>query len=134
MKKRGTKTKELKITQEIADKVINLDCRSSESIRRLEKSLMRLPFIKSEHDLDTDRLEELIKKIERKYMIHLSYIMRNVVHGEDIYSGMLKLEGGRDNGRWIKTVYGLTMREVLAKSLFYMYFYIESNKKKSLPK
>jgi hypothetical protein len=118
--------KELRITKEIMEKVLYLDCRKDDDIRRLEKSLMKLPMIKGKDDLSTDNLEEIIKKIERKFFIHLSYIMRSVVDCEDHYSGMIKHE----TGTWLKTVYGKTINEVLGKALFFMYFYIEDERRK----
>ena len=118
------KTKEkkrIKIPKEVMEKVLYLDCREEDNIRRLEKSLMKLPFIKSKDDLETDRLEELIKKIESKNMIHLSYIMRSIVDGQDYYSGMVKTDV-EVKGEWLKTVNGITIREVLMKTLFFFYY------------
>jgi hypothetical protein len=128
MAKEKKEKKEIKITKDICDKVLYLDCRDKENVRRLEKSLMKLPFIKSEEDLTTDNLELLIKKIERKYMIHLSYVMRTVVDLEDHYSGMIKTWD--KDGRWLRTTYGQTTWEVFAKSLFFMFFYIEDERRK----
>lgn len=125
----GNKSNELKITAEICDKVLYLDCRTEEGIRRLQKSLMKLPMVKREDDLTTDRLEEIIKKIETKFMIHLAYVMRSVVDCEDHYSGMIKTDNTQ-GGRWLRTTYGQTFNEVLAKTLFYMYFYVEDERRK----
>jgi hypothetical protein len=115
------------ITKDIVDKVLYLDCRKEEDFRRLEKSLMKLPFINSEEDLQTEIIEEKIKKIERKYMIHLAYIMRSVVDLEDQYNGMIKTD---KEGRWLKTVYGITVKEIMMKTLFFMYFYVEDERRK----
>lgn len=123
------KEKELRITKDICDKVLYLDCRDEDNIRRLKKSLMKLPIIKSKEDLTTDGLELLIKKIERKFFIHLSYVMRSVVDMEDHYSGMIKTWD--KDGRWLKTTYGLTTWEVYAKTLFFMFFYIEDERRKA---
>jgi chromosomal replication initiation ATPase DnaA len=122
------KKERIKIPQEVAEKVIALDCREESNIRRLEKFLMKLPFVKDEEDITTDNLEILIKKIELKYMVHLAYIMRSVVDGEDMYSSMIKTDV-ETKGDWVKTVYGQTFWETLAKTLFYMYYHIEGRKK-----
>lgn len=119
------------VTEETLDKVLTLDCREEINIRRLKKSLSKLPFIKSEEDIQTDILEEKIKKLEIKYSLHLSYIMRSVVDMEDIYTGMIKTTAGDDKGTWLKTVYGKTLWEVTAKTLFFMYYHINKHKKKS---
>lgn len=117
----------VKITKEICEKVLFLDLRKDDNISRLQKSLMKLPMVKNIDDTNTERLEKLIKKVEVKYKIHLSYIMRNVVDCEDHYSGMIR----HDTGTWIKTIYGQTFWEVLAKTLFFMYFYIEDERRKN---
>lgn len=126
---KGKNKEELKITAEICDKVLYLDCRNDDGIRRLKKSLMKLPMIKSEDDLQTDILETYIKKIEKKFMIHLAYVMRSVVDLEDHYSGMIKTDTSQ-GGRWLKTVYAQTTWETYAKTLFFMYFYIEDERRK----
>lgn len=118
---------ELKITKDICDKVLYLDCRVEDNVRRLKKSLMKLPLIKSTDDLNTDNLEIIIKKIEKKFMVHLAYIMRSVVDCEDHYSGMIKYE---TTGSWIRTIYGQSTWEVYAKAVFFLYFYIEDERRK----
>jgi hypothetical protein len=107
---------------EILNKVLYLKCDNEKNIRRLEKSLMKLPFIKSEKDLATDRLEEILLKIESKHDVKLAYITR----GAENYTGMMKTV---KEGHWLETVYGISVNEVLGKSLFYLYFYLESKKK-----
>lgn len=119
--------KELNITAEICEKVLLLDCRTEDGIRRLKKSLIKLPMFKSEEDLNTDNLERVISKIEVKHMIHLSYVMRSVVDCENHYTGMIKTE---NDGRWLKTVYGKTTWEVFAKALFFFAYHIDSERKK----
>lgn len=121
---------DLGLTKEIVEKVLYLDCNKEDNIRRLKKSLVRLPMFKKNDDISTERLEEIIKKIEIKNLIHLAYIMRNVTDGEDLYSCMIKTDTGPEKGRWLKTVYAITIWESLAKTLFYMYYYIESDRKK----
>jgi hypothetical protein len=108
---------------EILNKVLYLKCDNEKNIRRLEKSLMKLPFIKSEEDLATDRLEEILLKLESKFDVKLAYITR----GEENYTGMIKT---MEKGIWLETVYGLNVNEVLGKSLFFLYCYLESMKKK----
>jgi hypothetical protein len=121
------KEKEFRIPKEICDKVLYLDCRKDENIRSLKKALMKLPIIKSESQLETDNLEIIIKKLEKKFMFHLAYLMRSVVDCEDHYSGMIKYE---TTGSWIKTIYGQTTWEVYAKAVFFMFFYVEDERRK----
>lgn len=122
-------SKDLNITKEIVEKVLYLNCTEEDNVRRLKKSLIRLPMFKKNEDVSTDRLEKIIKKIELKNMIHLAYIMRNVTDGEDIYSCMIKTDTDVDKGRWLKTIYAKSIWEGLAKSLFFMYFYIMADRK-----
>src|SRR5690606_4874616 len=119
-----------KITKEIMQKVIYLDCSEEEGLRRLNKSLMKLPMVKTEDDLETDRLEEMVKKLELRYMVHLGYVMRTVVDGKDVYTGMIKTDV-TVRGEWLETVYGKTFNEILKKTLFYMYYFITTRKVKA---
>lgn len=120
--------------KEIVEKVLLLNCEKEENVRRLEKSLTKLPMFKKDKDISTDRLEEIVKKMERKCMIHLSYIMRSLVEGEDVYSCMIKTDTDKEKGKWLKTVYAITIWESLAKTIFFMYYYIETNKKALIKK
>jgi hypothetical protein len=117
----------LVITKDICDKVLYIDCRTPEGAYKLSKALKKLPMIKSEEDLQTDMLEKYIKKIEKKYMIHLAYVMRSIVDCEDHYSFMIK---HYITHSWLKTIYAETMWEGHAKTLFFMYFYIEDERRK----
>lgn len=122
----------IKIPDSVAEKIITLDCRKEENVRRLKKSLMKLPFIKSEKDLETDNLERLIKRLEKKKgKIILGYIMiarieqdenKDYIHN---FNGMLKKE---DSHEWITTIYALSIWELYAKTLFYMFYYIQKSK------
>lgn len=116
-----------KIPEHVAEKVLLLDCSDEKDIRRLHKSLMKLPFIKSKSDLETDRLEEILKKLERRYKFSLAYVNRGYLESRKtyIYSGMVK----NDKGEWIVTASALSFNEVLAKVLFYMYFFVTCDKK-----
>ena len=121
-------SKDLNITKEIVEKVLYLNCTDEDNVRRLEKSLIKLPMFKKNTDISTDRLEQIIKKIELKNMIHLAYIMRNVTDCEDIYSCMIKTDTNVEKGRWLVTIYAKSIWEGLAKSLFFMYFYIMADR------
>lgn len=120
--------KELVITNDVLDKVLYLDCRTPEGAYKLKKAVSKLPMIKDpEVDVTTDGLEVIIKKIEIKFAIHLSYVMRSVVDCEDHYNGMIK----HNTGTWLKTVYGTTTWEVYAKTLFFMFYYVQSERRKA---
>lgn len=116
-----------KIPEEIMTKVVRLDCRKEGNIRRLEKSLKKLPFIKDESDLETDRLEEIVKKIEIKHKINLAYLMKFYLEDNNyFYSGMIKTKDKK--AEWLITVNGITIRETLMKTLFFMYYHIQNKK------
>jgi hypothetical protein len=123
---KGEKAKEIKITKEICDKVLYMDCRVKDNVTKLQKAVMKLPFIKCLEDTETDYLEEKIKAIEKKFSIHLAYIQRSVIDCEDHYSCMIK----HDTGTWLKTIYAQTIWEGYAKALFFMFFYIEDERRK----
>lgn len=122
------KEKNIKIPKDVAEKVLMLDCRKDDNVRRLEKSLMKLSFIKSEADLQTDNLERIIVKLESKGTMNMSYIMRNNIEGRMLYTGMLRADTAQKDGEWIKSVNGITLWETLAKAVFYIYYYLQSLK------
>lgn len=125
------KQKKMIIPEEVANKVMMLDCREEDNIRKLKKFLMKLSFIKSEDDLQTDNLEIIIKKLEAKTTMNLSYIMRNNIEGKMLYSGMLRADTKDKDGEWIKSVNGITFWETLAKTVFYLYYYIQNENTKA---
>lgn len=117
-----------KITEEIAEKVLMLKCDNEKGIRRLKKSLMKLPFIKAEEDLETDNLEKIVNKIEKKFALHLSYMMRyRDKENEDkvIYSCMVR----DSKHNWIVTTHATSIWEGFAKTIFYMYYYVNKQKR-----
>jgi hypothetical protein len=121
--------KKVKITKEIMEKVVMLDCRKDENVRRLNKSLMKLPLIKSEECLETDNLEKLILKIEKKYPVYMSYMMRYYMDDEVfVYTSMIKTKDRKHD--WLISITGKSINEVLKKVVFYMYYYIEMKKEK----
>jgi len=117
------------ITLDIAEKVLRINCEEEKGIRRLKKSLMKLPFIKSEKDLSTDRLEKIYSKLERRFNIHMGYINRHWFKDDTsyTYNGMIK---DAITHEWIVTVSGKTIWEVYGKALFYLYYHVESKKQK----
>ena len=128
----GMRRLSIKIPKDVMNKVTILDCTEDKNIRRLNKSLMKLPFIKDESDLETDRLEKIMAKLEKKLDVHMAYLMR--YRGKDdrpsTYTCMLKTN---DEGIWLETVHGLTINESLKKAIFYLY-YFSQNKEEELSK
>lgn len=120
----------MNIPDKVLDRVMELDCRKEDNVRRLRKSLAKLPFIKNEKDLEIDRLEVFIKKMEIRYDIHLSYIMRSYINKRAIYNGTVRANVRNETGKWVKNVYSMTMWEMYAKTLFFMYYLV---KKESMP-
>lgn len=127
-KPKKTKEEKAKIPKEVLEKVLYLDLREEGNKEKLQKFLKKLPVTKDIDDLSTDGLETLIKKIELEHMVHLAYVMRSVIDGQDHYSGMIKTEAGDTKGEWVQTIYGQTFWEVTAKSLFFMYYHITNRR------
>lgn len=115
-----------KLTEEVIDKLLLLDCRKEGDIRSLKKALKKLPIIKDESMLETDELEKVITKVEQKFKVSLAYISRTNIDGIMRMTGMVKT----NKGKWIKTAYGISSWEVYAKALFIMIYYIERKKKR----
>lgn len=109
-----------RIPTNVMIKVTNLNCDNSDSVRRLKKSLNKLPIIKSEADLETDQLDKIINNLSFKHDINLNHIMKSVGERGVMNSAMFK-----DNqGSHISTVHGKSLWELLAKATFYMFYYI----------
>jgi hypothetical protein len=120
-------SKKVKIPKEIMEKITLLDCRKEENVRRLDKSLMKLPFIKDKDSLNTDNLEKLINKLEAKYPVCLSYVMKYYVDDEQyVYTAMVKTKNKKHD--WLISISGISMNEVFKKVVFFMYYHIESKK------
>ena len=115
-----------KIPKEILDKVMLINCDKEDGIRRLKKSLMKLPVIKDESYLSITKLEMIVKKIERKHNLLLSYVTRYYYEDKDefLYSGMIK--DGKH--KWLITISAVTIWEMFAKVVFFMYYHVESLK------
>lgn len=118
------KKKMPKLTEEVIDKILLLDCRKEGNIRRLKKSLKKLPIIKNESMMETDGLEEVLEKVGEKFKVSLAYISRTRIDGIMRMTGMIKT----DKGKWIKTAYGISVWEIYAKALFIMIYYVESKR------
>lgn len=103
------------------DEILGLDTRKAEAMKKLRKILkLKTPFFKNKEaeELIVEDLEEAIRKMTKKYPVQLSYIMRNQNEEEEYYSLMIK---NFNTGEWVKTVYGQSIFEGLAKAVIYMY-------------
>lgn len=114
----------MKIKKEIVDKVLNLNCDDDNNIRRLKKSLMKLPIMKKESYLETDNLEKLIAKIQKRTDAFISYIMLTEVGKKNVYSLMIR----NKKGEWLVTISGRTIWEIFAKATFYLFYYMNISK------
>lgn len=116
----------IKVNKEIMEKVLILNCRKEADIRRLDKSLMKLPFIKDDSDLEIDRMEEIVMKLERKLKINLSYFMKYYLDdGTYSYTCMIKTK----DGGWLETIHAATISEGFKKVIFYYYYYSQNKEK-----
>lgn len=111
--------------------VIGLDMRIEGNEEKLREALTKLPFF-GEDSVTLEDIEKAIKKMQKKYPIKLAYI--SISEGDDVdeeppyyYSCMIKRT---DDHKHVKTVWGVTLFEALAKVAILMYGYIKSTLQK----
>lgn len=118
-------TNKVVLPKKVVDKALNVRCDNEEGKEKIKKILLKLPFAKN-GNTSTDFLEEVVKRYEMKYDVHLSYIQRYKNENEKgkmryFYSGMMK----NSKGEWLETAYGISTWEVYAKSLIFLYYYVQ---------
>lgn len=101
------------------EEILNLDCRKEEHEVFLYKFLKKIPYVKSEMDLQKTRvLEEIIYDM----CVWEGYRLQSI---ETIYSteSFRYVAGIKDiNGnRWVGNTYGITLWELLAKGIIKIY-------------
>lgn len=117
--------KKLKIPGDVARKVVLLDCNKEENVRKLEQFLTKLPFIKDKERVDDIAyLEEIQYKLEKKFSVRIGYITFKEVEEKRVYQAMIKGPVGDKEHSWLENVEGITLWEALAKSIFFMYYFI----------
>ena len=104
---------------------LQLDFRVKGSKNAMIEMLQTLPFF-SVQEPTMDGLEAAMQKMQNKYPVSLSYIMRGPDR-DNYYSFMIKRS---DNNEWIHTVYARSMFEGFAKTVLVMFGYIKKNFKK----
>jgi hypothetical protein len=110
-----------------------LNCEEKANRKLLREALLKLPMFKDvdPREITTDMLEKVIWKMEDKYPVMLSYVMRSPTkeEGQPRYlSFMLK---NSETHEWIKSVYAISMFEGFAKVALCLYAYIRKLKESS---
>lgn len=112
-----------------AKDLLMLDSRKEGTGELLLEFLQKTPLFKGVETITTDELEKVIRKIQRKYPVILSYITQTKYTMDDEdepeigYSFMCKRT---DDHTHIKTVYALTLHEGLSKVIVLLYSFIKS--------
>lgn len=109
--------------------ILLLDCSKKENRKMLRLSLKKLSLLegitKEWHELNTDDLEKVVKKVSQEYPIKIGYIWP--ANGDMNYlSFMIK---SSETHEMLKTVFSLTLFEGYAKSLFFMYGFMQKQQK-----
>lgn len=111
--------------------ILSLDLRNDGALETLNEALYKLPFFKDETSIEIEAIETAIKKMQKKYPIKLAYININTTDDEDeppyYYSCMIKRT---DDHKHVKTIWGVTLYEAMAKVALLMFGYIQSTLKK----
>ena len=103
--------------------ILNVDYRTSDGKRILQKALFKILAIKKncfeEAEVDLEVIEKVIGIICRKYAIAIQYISPNYIEGQsNLYCISVK---STDDHRWLGNVYGYCIYEAMAKCAIKMY-------------
>lgn len=119
------------LTNVKAKDLIMMDARKEGVSEKMLELLYKMPFFKDSVDITTDMLEIAIRKMQKKYPVRLAYISTITPadpeeEPETYYSFMVKRT---DNHVHIKTVYGITLFDGLARVAILMFGFIKSMQK-----
>lgn len=107
--------------------ILNLDCRKAENKEILEKYLMKVKPVKRLYDKEGELTTELLEKAMHGIISHYDFsiavqgIRPHYDGGKFIYYVVDVLRDAKGERTWCGCVYGVTMREVVAKIIIKIY-------------
>lgn len=112
-------------TQEILD----LDCSKPENVKELKKALGKIkPLQKYKaNGYLVEDMQEVLIQIHKRYELEMQYIHFMVVEKYDNFYWSASIRGTK-NGEWFGNVYAITIWEMMAKILVYMFSLIKQGK------
>ncbi len=112
------------MTKKLKNKIVDLlalDVRKTGSTKKLAEALTKTKWLRKfeAESLTVEILEKCFMKVTSKFPAHIGYIQKA---GDESWAVMLKRT---DDGKWITTVYAISLFEALAKSLIALYAHFE---------
>lgn len=107
--------------------IVELDIKIEGNKEILESAMLRLPFFKDleVEEIASDSIEKVLRKISKKYLLGIGYIFYNPIGG--YYTVSINTY---DTHKCLKTVYGMSLLEVLQKVILFSYAYVQCIKNK----
>lgn len=104
------------------EKALNADIRQVQGEKQINVVLDKIkPLQKYSPDYPTEKVEKLIFKILRKYPVQLQGIQVLTLPNEIDW---FKVDIVRtDNREWIRTLYGISTRELMLKACIFLYVF-----------
>lgn len=107
------------------EQLLELDCRAEENKEKIKKALKKIKPLKKYDVAPLEALEKCLKLLGRKYGITCREISSDIISGEDIIWRSTIFD--MYNLNTIRTVYGCTMYEALAKTVIAVF--VETRRK-----
>ena len=106
------------------EKALNADIRKVQGEKQINVVLDKIkPLQKYSPDYPTEKVEKLIFKILRKYPVQLQGIQVLTLPNEIDW---FKVDIVRtDNREWIRTLYGISTRELMLKVCIFLYVFVK---------
>lgn len=106
------------------EKALNADIRQVQGEKQINVVLDKIkPLQKYSPDYPTEKVEKLIFKILRKYPVQLQGIQVLTLPNEIDW---FKVDIVRtDNREWIRTLYGISTRELMLKVCIFLYVFVK---------
>lgn len=102
--------------------IMNLNFEDDKSYEIMQKALKKIKAFSKYEDISLEQLEKFVTKIVCKYDVILHYIMISKVDNRLLYS----LSTRNEKGKWLGTVYGISLYEIYAKLSIKLYSMVKN--------
>lgn len=110
------------------DDIMNISCKDEESKEKLKQALRKVKPFKSYEEVSLEQLEKFVKQVVYKYDVILQYMTISKMDGRLMYTLSMK----NDKGKWLGTVYAISMYELFAKLSIKLYSMVKNEEVKKL--
>lgn len=102
--------------------ILNLSFKDESSKEKVKQELKKIKAFSKYEDISLEQLEKFVTKIVCKYDVILQYIMISKVDNRLLYS----LSTRNKKGKWLGTVYGISLYEIYAKLSIKLYSMVKN--------